>query len=145
MFDTANVLSILGNVYLVVPFAFDWRWALSVWLSVILTEVIKAVTRDMPYTCLKRPSGARGCDALGRGGAVGGAPGFPSGHTTIAAAFWMGAWLLAPSEWRPWIFGMGALAVGAMGWSRVAKECHTWLQVVAGAMFGAAVSYMCIL
>jgi membrane-associated phospholipid phosphatase len=75
---------------------------------------------------------------------VSGRPGFPSGHTSAAAAFWMGAWLLAPPAARPWIAVAGLLSVGIMGWARTWKRCHTWIQVVAGAMFGCTVSLLIV-
>ena len=141
----ADAVSLAGSLYMIIPFAFGtWRWGLAVWITVFLTELVKMATRGAPYTCLKRPTGASACDAWAVGGDVTGAPGFPSGHVAVTAAFWTGAWLLAPAVWRPWVAVAGVAAVAVMGWARTHKRCHTWIQVIAGAMFGVEVSSLMI-
>lgn len=142
--NTADLVSLAGAAYMVLPFIWDWRWAAAVWLTTFLTEFIKWATRDMAFACLKRPTGATACDALARGGSVSGAPGFPSGHAAASAAFWMGAWLLAPAEWRPTILAMGTAATVGMGWARMTKKCHTGLQVIAGTLLGMLVSVILV-
>lgn len=145
----AEWVSLVGILYWLTPFVgavvqgnpqYSW-WGLSVFLSSVAAELIKLWTQALPYTCLKRPEGAAGCNAIGSDGDQSGAPGFPSGHVATASAFWMGAWLLTPPPWRLWVAGTGVLATGLMAWSRIAKRCHTGTQVLAGGVLGALVAY----
>ncbi len=82
-----------------------------------------------------RPDGARGCGALCDGGGVAGAPGFPSGHTATVAMLVTVAALWYQDEWMVAAFGLVWLA--AVAWSRWAKRCHSGIQIMAGALFGA--------
>ena len=118
---------------------FAWVWLLGGIIAANgavagLKEVVVALSDRARWTL--RPAGARDCDAFCEGGAVGGAPGFPSGHATTVAMFVGGAWSGAPVAWRPWIVVVGSLWIIAMGWSRMAKRCHTLAQVVAGTALG---------
>jgi len=47
-----------------------------------------------------------------------------------------GVWSGAPVAWRPWIVGVGGIWIAVMGWSRIAKRCHTLAQVVTGTVLG---------
>lgn len=147
---TAEWLSLLGLFYWMLPFAgslafrrpqYIW-WGVSVLFSSAAAELIKFWTQALPYTCLKRPLGATGCNAVGSDGNQSGAPGFPSGHVATAAAFWTGAWLLTYPSYRPWVAGAGIIATGLMGWSRITKRCHTGVQVVAGGLLGSMMAYV---
>jgi membrane-associated phospholipid phosphatase len=80
-----------------------------------------------------RPAGARGCGALCDGGAVGGEPGFPSGHMTTVTMFVTVMWLWI-SEW--WVLAAGGVWATAVAWSRWVKRCHSVLQIVGGTAFG---------
>lgn len=80
-----------------------------------------------------RPAGAVACDILCAGGPVGGAPGFPSGHMATSAALVTALWVHTQS---PLVLGVGIPWIGAMAWSRWAKHCHNWAQIVAGTVFG---------
>ena len=63
--------------------------------------------------------------------------GFPSGHTEAAA---LGLLLLTKNGWIPrWIAFAGIFAVGLQ---RVLFFRHTWLQVIAGAGFGAVYAFI---
>jgi membrane-associated phospholipid phosphatase len=118
---------------------FAWAWLLG---GIIAANGAVAGLKEVAVTLSDggrwalRPAGAFSCGAFCEGGAVGGEPGFPSGHATTVAMFVGGAWSGAPAEWRPWIVVVGGLWIIAMGWSRMAKRCHTPVQVVVGTVFG---------
>ena len=80
-----------------------------------------------------RPDGAIGCDAFCKGGAVGGRPGFPSGHMTNVSMLVSALWWHTGS---PIVLWVGVPWVCAMAWSRWAKHCHNWQQITAGTIFG---------
>ena len=107
----------------------------SVILAALATHVLKQATAT--WAIGPRPAGAYGCGALCGGGASGGQPGFPSGHTAIAAAivasFWLQGWNGAVWIGVPWVL--------LVAWARTAKECHTNLQVLAGAGIGSGIVY----
>jgi membrane-associated phospholipid phosphatase len=115
-------------------------WGSAALLATTTTSIIKHVTRDSPSRILKRPEGARDCNAWNNDGDQSGQPGFPSGHAATAAAFWFYAWRLAPPVWRPWIAGAGMAATGLMGWARWAKRCHTVFQIAGGIVVGTGVA-----
>ncbi len=68
-----------------------------------------------------RPAGAAGCDALCRGGAVGGQPGFPSGHVATATVLVSAMWFHT-KDTRVLVVGLPWIT--AMAWSRWAKHRH---------------------
>lgn len=113
-----------------------WLWLLAALFGANAAVVtIKEATRGATATWLKRPAGARGCDAFCVGGAAGGEPGFPSGHMTTVVLVVVGAWLRLR---RSWVLLIGVPWIVAMAWARQAKRCHTLLQVLAGAGLGAS-------
>ncbi len=147
----ADVLSTMAVAYSIVPFfvfvvCHNFQhacWGFAVLAAPFVAELLKRGTQlagmldtqDWP----RRPRAASNCDIWNTNGPQGGAPGFPSGHTATAAAFWMGAWLLTRSQA---VAVVGGAAVVAMAWARLQKQCHTMLQVVGGGMLGASVSVL---
>jgi membrane-associated phospholipid phosphatase len=92
-----------------------------------LCAFVHVVKQILPASLVwsTRPEGACKCDALNRQGNAAGEPGFPSGHTALAV-------FLACALRIPYGFVWAAL----VGYSRITKHCHTWLQVVSGAVVG---------
>jgi membrane-associated phospholipid phosphatase len=80
-----------------------------------------------------RPAGAHGCGALCDGGEASGKPGFPSGHMTTVTMFATVMYYRIPDVWPVWSIAW----LFAVAWSRWAKRCHSVLQIVGGAVFGA--------
>jgi membrane-associated phospholipid phosphatase len=78
-----------------------------------------------------RPTGAHGCGAMCDGGAVGGEPGFPSGHMTTVSMFATVMLSQTAVDWR--LLTAWALAVA---WSRWVKRCHSVFQIIGGTVFG---------
>jgi membrane-associated phospholipid phosphatase len=85
-----------------------------------------------------RPRGARDCNAWATNGPCEGQPGMPSTHTAFATFFavfygtqlqWFGQMLL--------VFYVMLVAA-----SRLAKRCHTLLQVVAGGCLGIVMAFI---
>jgi membrane-associated phospholipid phosphatase len=101
----------------------------------LLVESIKFATRNVSWQWLKRPKDAADCNAANSGGSCGGKPGFPSGHCATNAVFWGTLWVLFP-EYRTLVVCLGGTAQVAMMWARTHKQCHTWIQVIAGTLFG---------
>jgi membrane-associated phospholipid phosphatase len=117
------------------------RWYAGLAVLVILQAVAIEVAK--PYltglgTWTLRPAGARACDTLCRGGAAGGAPGFPSGHMAAATLMVVALWLHTR---RPIVLWIGGPWIVAMAWARWAKECHSLVQIVGGAAVGATVGW----
>jgi len=77
------------------------------------------------FLALPRPPGAIEVGAVG--------PGFPSGHTTVAAAFWVAMGLWARS---PLLTIGGALLAAAVGYTRIALGAHYSLDVAGGYLVG---------
>jgi membrane-associated phospholipid phosphatase len=146
----ANAVSMLVIIYTGAPFLFaaaspsqqNLIWGASVLVGPMVAEAIKRLTvvLGMQDWC-RRPSGAANCDTWNRNGNQAGAPGFPSGHMTTTAAFWMGAFLLCPAEYCVYVVVFGTFAILLMALARMEKRCHTLLQVVAGTLLGAGISY----
>lgn len=86
------------------------------------------------YGPFRRPADAMNCSLLNSGGFVGGASGFPSGHTATAA--FLATALFYDS--RPLARMLAFAYVIAVAVSRLAKSCHTLLHVVAGGIIGLA-------
>jgi membrane-associated phospholipid phosphatase len=107
-------------------------------LTALLVESIKFGTRNLKWNWLKRPKGAKDCNVANCGGVCAGKPGFPSGHAATNAVFWGTLWVLFP-EYRTPLAIVGGTTQVAMMWARTHKQCHTWLQVVGGTLFGGLV------
>ena len=103
----------------------DWATLAAVVGTVGGVVALKRATGS--YAWGQRPVGAYGCGPFCDGGNSSGAPGFPSGHVAAVAAF-VAAGGIGLDVGIPWI--------AAMAWARVAKRCHSLLQVVAGGLFG---------
>ena len=146
-------IGMLGIVYFTLPLLIavgtrtwpPFYWGVAVWTASGLTFAIKHLTAPFAAhlpSLLERPHGALNCNGAANDGDQSGAPGFPSGHSATSAAFWMGAVLLAPPPWRPFVAAVGLAATAAMMWSRMRKRCHTGAQTGVGALLGASVSYI---
>jgi len=92
-----------------------------------------------PYIPSPRPAGAKNCNLFCQGGAVGGQPGFPSGHMGSSAVL---VGLLYDAFPFPTVLIGGIVWLLLMAYSRYAKECHTLTQIVAGTCYGLAVAFI---
>jgi len=116
-------------------------WGTSVVVAPMVAEGIKRISCVVGitkyYKWANRPVGACDCDTWNRNGPRGGTPGFPSGHSAVAAAFWVGAVLLY-KDWRTMLMGYAGILV--MVWARLNKRCHTLFQTMGGTVLGAGVA-----
>lgn len=103
--------------------------------TIIVSEGLKKTifeptSRSSPFA---RPAGARDCNAFCNDGPQGGAPGFPSTHSASTT-------FLALSYYNFYKEYPIAIAIvpicGAILYSRIILQCHTWLQVAAGTLLG---------
>ena len=94
-----------------------------------------------------RPKGAKGCDYLSiKGYAPDFTPGFPSGHmstTSYFVSYNIYNLLNKPNSNNRnlHIFGNVLLLI-VMGWARMQKKCHTFIQVAGGTIFGSLIGYV---
>ena len=141
----ANAVSLSSAAGVALPLSL-WTWtadsryfalSVTVVLAAIGTEWLKhAVVWAGAGAWSRRPVGAKDCDMWCVGGPVGGAPGFPSGHMMTATLLVTGLWLITRS---PVVLWVGVPWVLAMAWARWAKQCHSVVQIVAGAVLGWAI------
>jgi membrane-associated phospholipid phosphatase len=110
-------------------------------ISVACVLVGVYVERIKPLFDSPRPKGATGCGVLCDGGLVEGQPGFPSGHVSTVTLFV----LLMGAYTQSYYWLLGIAWIGAMGWSRYEKRCHSVEQIAGGVLtgaVGATVAYM---
>ncbi len=98
--------------------------------TLIVSEGLKNTVFYPPTftSILARPKNAADCNTWCTDGSQGGKPGFPSTHsatTTFLAAYYYND--LGPAIIPFWF---------AVLYSRIAKSCHNWWQVIAGTVLG---------
>jgi membrane-associated phospholipid phosphatase len=106
------------------------------------TKAVKIATQRSTAPWLKRPEGAKGCDAFCADGDSSGAPGFPSGHLTAISFFVTYIAITTNSSYTFRVAGLAAVV--AVSYARISKKCHTPTQVAAGALWGAAAAWMVV-
>lgn len=116
-------------------------WSGRLFATIIATNLAVAGLKHLFGTkgVFGRPIGANGCDLLCRGGAVGGQPGFPSGHVASAAVLVSALWFHT-GDTRTLAVGIPWIA--AMAWARWSKRCHNWVQIVGGAALGTVIGWL---
>lgn len=99
----------------------------------VLTEIMKqCAVRISSNPICKRPAGAYNCGALNNDGIVEYAPGFPSGHMTLATFVTVS--LCSNTHVCIQIASIGYLLCVAE--SRMKKKCHNIFQVFGGVCIG---------
>lgn len=111
-------------------------FALGIILMDLTIKCIKAMFHGTSYGVLKRPIGARGCDAFCVKGDFSGKPGFPSGHVAASAFFFTMLWFISPLSSRVYIFVSGFITILLVAIARVQKKCHNMFQVISGGLYG---------
>ena len=134
-FATASVLVLsslgLQNVYLF----------LILCMLISKTIVIKILKKSV-FKTNGRPSEATNCNILNQGGPVGGKPGFPSGHTSMAVSlftFLVIQWYKRKTNTTktiPKVLIVTCLFAILVPIARVGMKCHTIEQVQGGVIFG---------
>ncbi len=103
------------------------RSALTLAVTMILTEGMTGVLKVL--VARPRPADSLSDTAL---------TSFPSGHTALAAATMVVLALLLGR----WFWGLAAVWVTAMAWSRTYLEAHWFSDVLAGAVLGTSVALL---
>jgi membrane-associated phospholipid phosphatase len=85
-----------------------------------------------------RPKGAHGCDMWCLHEYEEGKPGMPSGHSSMAT-FFAGYYFNESDSWIQFALILFAISVMI---SRYTKRCHSIPQIVAGGLFGLAMSQL---
>jgi len=111
---------------------------LGVALADYATKLVKDVTCDSDVEAFKRPPGATDCDFFCRNGDCEGNPGMPSGHMATTAFTLTFIYLAEDLGNRKLYVAFAVLFLVLMGLARHGKRCHTVLQIVLGAAWGAA-------
>jgi membrane-associated phospholipid phosphatase len=102
------------------------------------TIVIKILKKSV-FKTNGRPSEATNCNILNQGGPVGGKPGFPSGHTSMAVSlftFLVIQWYKRKKGGIPKVLIVTCLFAILVQIARVGMKCHTVEQVQGGVVFG---------
>jgi membrane-associated phospholipid phosphatase len=118
----------------------------------ILISLAKSITTWIPPHLtpwwIPRPNGACNCSLLNRGGAVGGQPGFPSGHSATVGMMLVGISLYARNKdtspdgryWKLITAGLSCIALGTL-LARYYKQCHNLIQIITGFALGCAFAF----
>jgi hypothetical protein len=107
-------------------------------LGVVLSTKVMKVWLGGGGGAFGRPAGACTCDIMCTGGNVAGQAGFPSGHMAVTA-FVIGALAM---RFQGLSRAVAAVYIGSMGLARWSKRCHSWLQIVAGTLYGLSLAYV---
>ena len=144
-----DILSLTVSIFTYVPLVLatildSWKYELITFLGAMttmtLSEAIKKHLIGSAKSWMKRPAAAYDCNAFCNDGAQGGKPGFPSTHSAITT------FLAARYTSKPELSQLAQYSIivlwGLILYSRIAKSCHTWLQVGAGTAFGALIYFI---
>ncbi len=105
--------------------------------TIIVSEGLKKTiffpeSKGSPFA---RPAGAANCNAFCTDGPQGGAPGFPSTHSATTTFLSISYYKIYTSSF-PQITSLIPVLWALILYSRIALQCHTWLQVGAGTLLG---------
>jgi len=139
----AEGVSLTYLLVLIIPiimFIKTWdNWWVLLIFALLITSVVVRLLKWFFRKLSPRPGTAHNCNAFCMGGPVGGEPGFPSGHMTSTTMFVVALWLHFGNNF---ILMAGLPWIALMGWSRWAKNCHTWQQVLGGIFTGTVAAHL---
>lgn len=116
--------------------SFDIRYAVITAGLLCLCLFVKFTrTLDLRHPIFLRPAGASDCNMSNKGGPCQGKIGMPSGHVSTATYIVACMVLLDRDPSRVKI-AIGGLVVSLIALSRYEKGCHTFYQLVVGAITG---------
>lgn len=133
IYDFISLFSLFINIYFV--FSFDVILILGLIICIVVHLIIKNITTGWYPPIFKRPDGANNCDLFNKGGLVDKNSGFPSGHVTVVS-FLMETLLLRNNTHdllNKLYFNIPTILVG---FARIQKGCHNFIQVIAGYLLG---------
>ena len=137
MYDFISVFALVANIYIL--FSLEPTLILGSGLCLFFHDFLKEVTTGWYAPIFKRPNGAMDCSLFNSGGLVDHKSGFPSGHVTSISFLMNMLWLRNKKNNWTSIF-MYNFPIVLMGYARIMKGCHNFIQVVAGYLLGYVVA-----
>lgn len=137
MYDFISVFALVANIYIL--FSLELTLILGSGLCLFFHDFLKEVTTGWYAPIFKRPNGAMNCSLFNTGGLVDHKSGFPSGHVTSISFLMNMLWLRSTKNNWTSIF-MYNFPIVLMGYARIMKGCHNFIQVVAGYLLGYVVA-----
>jgi len=137
MYDFISVFALVANIYIL--FSLEPTLILGSGLCLFFHDFIKEVTTGWYAPIFKRPNGAMDCSLFNMGGLVDHKSGFPSGHVTSISFLMNMLWLRSTKNNWTSIFVYN-FPIILMGYARIMKGCHNFIQVVAGYLLGYVVA-----
>jgi membrane-associated phospholipid phosphatase len=138
--DFISATILLSN-YIIIYESFDGNieLPLGVILTLTLEKIGKLITGKWYPAIFARPHDACDCSIFNDGGAVGGNPGFPSGHVAMASYF---AYVMVFKYFENNYYNLliATLFPIIIGMSRYFKRCHNIYQIFAGWLLGIGVA-----
>ena len=120
-------------------------------IATIIPQLIKKIPwHKNTYNITMRPKGARDTNYLSNNGICpDNTPGFPSGHMSTTAYIIMYNILYILNNYdsfniiqRYILILSNIIILCLMGWARIYKKCHTFIQVCVGIIIGIIVAYI---
>jgi len=134
IYDFISIFSLLVNIYLI--YSFDIILIIGLAICLFFHDFIKEITTGWYPPIFKRPSGAINCSLFNSGGLVEHKSGFPSGHVTVIS-FYMNILRMrnvVKDDWKTFILYNSPIVL--MGYARIMKGCHNFIQVISGYLLG---------
>jgi len=137
MYDFISVFALVANIYIL--FSLEPTLILGSGLCLFFHDFLKEVTTGWYAPIFKRPNGAMDCSLFNMGGLVDHKSGFPSGLVTSISFLMNMLWLRSTKNNWTSIFVYN-FPIILMGYARIMKGCHNFIQVVAGYLLGYVVA-----
>lgn len=138
IYDLISIFALLANLYFI--YSFDVILIMGLAICLFFHDFTKELTVGWYAPIFKRPDGAINCSLFNSGGLVDHKSGFPSGHVT-AISFFMNILRMrngSSCDWKSRI--LYNIPIVLMGYARIMKGCHNFIQVVAGYLLGYGVA-----
>ena len=133
IYDLISLYTVFINIFAV--YTFDVSLCIGIFLCIFFQDLFKECTNGLYPPIFKRPNGAMNCNLFNTGGLVDHKSGFPSGHVTVAAFFSTMLILRKDITDVKTMFYYN-IPVVLMGYARIMKGCHNFIQVFAGYVLG---------
>jgi membrane-associated phospholipid phosphatase len=138
IYDFISIFALFVNIYFI--YSFDVIFIMGLAICLFFHDFAKELTTGWYAPIFKRPDGAINCSLFNSGGLVDHKSGFPSGHVTVIS-FFMNILRMrngSSGDWKSIIIYNAPIVL--MGYARIMKGCHNFIQVVAGYLLGYGVA-----
>lgn len=157
----ANILSVLPLIIIAynifksfILFLFNNNitqliYVIGLLVSSIVPQLIKKIPwAESTYHITMRPNGAKDTNYLSNNGlCANNTPGFPSGHMSTTSYFCIYNILFIINQTKLFnklqkilLICTNLIIIFLMGWARIYKKCHTFIQVCAGIILGTIIA-----